>query len=66
MTRGPMKEHKWVLFIISNIRLYLFDQKCSKNSIVKCFQFTITSEINLICWFGAQEIFIIIINVDNY
>ncbi len=50
--------------ICSNV-IYFCDQSCIFSIITAVFSVTWSSEIILICWFAAQETFLIIINVEN-
>ncbi len=45
--------------------IYFCDQSCIFSIIPPVFSVTWSSEIILICWFIAQETFLIIINVEN-
>ncbi len=45
--------------------IYFCDQSCIFSIITPVFSVTWSSEIIIICWFAAQETFLIIINVEN-
>ncbi len=45
--------------------IYFCDQSCIFSIITAVFSVTWSSEIIIICWFTAQETFLIIINVEN-
>ncbi len=50
-----------------SVKMYfiIFDQSCIFSIITAVFSVAWSSEIILIFWFTAQEIFLIIINVEN-
>ncbi len=50
---------------ICSVVIYFCDQSCIFSIITPVFSVTWSSEIILICWFTAQETFLIIINVEN-
>ncbi len=55
------------IFYLNFIYIYIYscNQICIFSIITPVFSVTWSSEIILICWFAAQETFLIIINVEN-
>ncbi len=54
-----------MLIYVTCDKKYFCDQSCIFSIITPVFSVTWSSEIILICWFAAQETFLIIINVEN-